>query len=111
MSRVAKSNDYGLAEKNFSIYFSGFLLCVILTLVPFYAVIHNITTRQSLIAIIFASAIVQFFVQVICFLRLKGNSRQGQITILSFISTGIVTFVVIAGSIWIMTNLDYFMMN
>ena len=111
MSKVSTSHDYGMHNKNFSVYFSGFLMCVILTLIPFYAVIHKVSNKHNLIMIVLSTAVIQFFVQVICFLRLKYNSNQGAINVLSFIFTGIVTFVIIGGSIWIMTSLDYFMVN
>lgn len=105
------TKDYGLKDKSLSVYFSGFLMCIILTMIPFYAVIHKTSSKTNLLWIVLLTAIVQFFVQVICFLRLKGSSSQGLMNIWSFVFTGVVTFVVIAGSIWIMTNLDYFMMH
>lgn len=111
MSNITHTKDYGIKDKSFSVYFSGFLMCIILTLIPFYAVIHRVSSKTNLLWIVLLTATVQFFVQVICFLRLKTTSSQGLMNIWSFVFTGVVTFVVIAGSIWIMTNLDYFMMN
>ena len=102
---------FGTGKKTFSTYFGGFLMCVVLTLIPFYAVIHHMTSRHQLMVILWVCAILQFLVHVLCFLRLNGRTEQGQMNILSFIFTGIVAVVVIGGSLWIMTNLNYFMVH
>ena len=60
-------NNYGMANKTFNTYFLGFVLCIILTLIPFYAIIHSVASKSTLLIILFLSAIVQFFVQVTCF--------------------------------------------
>ena len=103
--------DYGIGKKTLGIYVTGFLLCIVLTLIPFYAVMYHIASKPALLVILFVTAIAQFFVQVICFLRLNNRSEQGKINVLSFVFTGIVLLVVIGGSVWIMTSLNYFMMN
>jgi cytochrome o ubiquinol oxidase subunit IV len=105
------ASDYGVANKTFGVYAFGFILCIFLTLVPFYAVMHSIASYEYLAAIILVSALAQFFVQIICFLRLNTKTEQGKINVWSFIFTGFVAFVVIAGSVWIMCNLNYFMMH
>ncbi|MBV53352.1 MAG: cytochrome o ubiquinol oxidase subunit IV [Coxiellaceae bacterium] len=103
--------DFGTGKKTFGVYFSGFLLCVILTLIPFLSVIHSVGSTTLLLAIVLISALLQFFVQVICFLRLNTQTEQGVVNIMSFIFTGVVLVVVIGGSVWIMMSLNYFMMH
>ena len=103
--------DFGTGKKTFSIYFTGFLLCLLLTFVPFYSVIHQIASRNTLITILFVTAVLQFFVQVICFLRLNNKTEQSKMNTLSFVFTGVVVVVVLGGSLWIMHNLNYFMMH
>ena len=115
MSRITKEASFakacGTAQKSLPVYTLGFVLCIILTFIPFYLVIHNSVSKKALMAIIFTAAILQFFVQVVCFLRLNNNSQQGSINILTFLFTGIVTLTVIGGSLWIMISLNYFMMH
>ena len=106
-----KTPNYGMGKKTFNTYFLGFVLCIILTLIPFYSIMHSVANKATLIFILLSSAVIQFFVQVICFLRMNGNTEQGQLNIMSFIFTGVVTVVVIGGSLWIMSNLNYFMMH
>jgi|SaaInlStandDraft_7_1057024.scaffolds.fasta_scaffold332576_1 cytochrome o ubiquinol oxidase subunit IV len=115
MSRSAniktKADDFGLDKKTFGIYFTGFILCVVLTFIPFYTVIYKIAAREVLLAILVVTAIAQFFVQVLCFLRLNNRTEQGRTNVLSFIIAWVLVLVVIVGSIWIMNNLNYFMMH
>ena len=105
------SDDFGIGKKTFSIYFLGFILCLVLTLIPFFSVIYKVTSFGGLLVILLISAVLQFFVQVICFLRLNNQTEQGRTNVLSFVFTGIVLLVVIGGSVWIMTSLNYFMMH
>lgn len=109
---VGHSNEsYGVGKKTLSVYFSGFVLCVILTLIPFFSVMYHVATKPVLLIILLVSAIAQFFVQVLCFLRLNNQTEQGRMNVMSFIFTGIVLLVVIGGSVWIMFSLNYFMMH
>lgn len=108
---MAANHDTGLANKTFGAYAFGFMLCIFLTILPFYAVMHQLAPRGTLISWIFIMAAIQFFVQIICFLRLKADSDQGKMQIWSFIFTGLIAVVVIGGSLWIMANLNYNMMH
>lgn len=110
-NHIGQDQDFGTGTKTFGIYLLGFVLCVILTLIPFLAVMHEVGSKMLLMEIIFVSAIIQFFVQVICFLRLNTATQQGQTNVMSFIFTGVVLVVLIGGSVWIMTSLNYFMMH
>lgn len=108
---MATEHDNGLANKTFGGYAVGFMLCIFLTIIPFHAVIHQIGPPQILCQGIFIAAVMQFFVQLVCFLRLKSTSEQGRIHIWSFLFTGLVAAIVIGGSLWIMMNLNYNMMH
>jgi cytochrome o ubiquinol oxidase subunit IV len=103
-------SDYGTGEKKLGIYIIGLICCVFLTLIAFGAVMTNLFSRWQVFTIIYAAAIIQFFVQVICFLRLNTKTEQGQINIMSIIFTFIILFSIVAGSLWIMWNVNYYMM-
>ena len=103
--------DYGMAKKTKRIYLIGFLSCLVLTLIPFYAVILRATSRHNLLWIILIAALIQFFVQVICFLRMNYRNEQAKVNVLSLLFSAVVLLVIIGGSIWIMTSLNYFMMH
>lgn len=103
--------DYGTGQKKLSVYVLGVVLCAALTLLAFWAVMSHSFTRGQTFAIIYSAACVQFLVQLICFLRLNTQTEAGRTNVMSFVFTGVILTAIIAGSLWIMWNLNYFMMN
>ncbi len=101
--------DYGTGQKKLGIYLTGFIICSILTLISFWAVMSEQFVKNQVLLIIFVSAIIQFLVQVLCFLRLNTQTEQGRMNVMSLLFTGVILVAVIAGSLWIMWNLAYFM--
>jgi len=102
--------DYGTGEKKLSVYLFGTVLCILLTLIPFYLVMKPVLTRSSTLILLYGFAIAQFFTQVLCFLRLNTKTPQAKMNSMSFLFTLVILFVVIGGSLWIMWNLNYRMM-
>lgn len=103
--------DYGTGQKKLSIYLVGVFFCVVLTLIAFGAVMTDKYSHLTTFAIIFSAAVIQFFIQVIFFLRLNTQTEQGKVNVMAFIFTGVILLCIIAGSLWIMWNLNYYMMN
>ena len=113
--------DYGTGKKNLTIYVVGFIACIVLTLIPFELadqfssqVKAGVPTSLSfslLLCLLFLCAIIQFVVQVICFLRLSAETTQGKTNIMCFIFSIVVVFVLVGGSVWIMYHLNYNMMH
>lgn len=103
--------DFGSGKKTLSVYILGAVLCVILTLVPFATVMYKLADVNTTYVILVVSAILQFFVQVICFLRLNLKTMQSQTNVLAFVFSIFVLVVIVAGSIWIMWHLNYNMMH
>jgi len=103
--------DYGTGHKSLGIYVTGFVLCIILTLIPFATVMYTSWSLDMKFAILFASALVQFFVQTVCFLRLNVQTLQGKMNVMSFAFAIVVLIVVVGGSVWIMWHLHYNMMH
>lgn len=89
-------------------YIIGFILSVITTLIAYFLVVNNMLPQQALIITVLAIAVVQLIVQLIFFLHLgRGNTWK----LVTFIFAIIVVLVVVVGSLWIMYNLDYNMMQ
>jgi cytochrome o ubiquinol oxidase operon protein cyoD len=88
-------------------YIIGFGLSLLLSVVS-YAVVTNrlLDSAEGMMAVLLALAVVQLFVQLICFLHLglKGRSA-GRSATLGF--TVAMMLVIVIGSLWIMKNLDY----
>ena len=111
MSHHEASPDFGTSQKKLSIYSTGMVICVVLTIVAFHAVMSEMFTRIQTIAIIFSAAVAQFLVQIIFFLRLNVKTEQGMVNVFAFIYTIVILLCIVAGSLWIMANMNYYMMN
>lgn len=103
-------SDYGTGQKKLSIYVSGVISCAILTLIAFWVVMSGKFSKWEAITIIYAAACIQFVVQLICFLRLNTSTEQGQTNVLSLIFTIVILTSIIIGSLWIMANINFYMM-
>jgi len=101
--------DFGTDEKKLSIYLIGLAICSTLTLLSFWVVMKGGYAKSATVAIIYVSALLQFFTQLTCFLRLSVKTESGQMNVMAFVFTGVVLVSILVGSLWIMANLDYFM--
>lgn len=103
--------DYGTGQKKLGIYLIGVIGCSILTLVSFWTVMVGKYSKWEMFTVIYLSACIQFFVQLVCFLRLNTQTEQGRTNVMSLIFTGVILTSIIIGSLWIMWNLNYNMMH
>ena len=103
--------DYGTGQKKLGIYTFGFVSCFLLTLFAFWVVMSATFSRTETFVLIYGAAIIQFFIQLICFLRLNISTEQGRTNVLSFAFTGVVLVTLVLGSLWIMWSLNYYMMH
>ena len=103
--------DYGTGQKKSGMYLVGFISCSVLTLFSFWSVMSQRFSKAEVLALIFSSACIQFLVQVIFFLRLTTQTEQGRTNIMTFLFTGVILTSIILGSLWIMWNLNYYMMH
>ena len=91
-------------------YVRGFLLSVVLTAVPFWLVMGNVTGNSSVTAlVIMGLAAAQMIVHVVFFLHVNRKSEGGW-TAVSLIFTLILLVIALAGSSWVMHHLDSNMM-
>lgn len=103
--------DYGTGHKKLSVYLVGLVSCTILTLIAFGAVMAKKFSPAETLVIIFVAAVVQFLVQVICFLRLNTQTEQAKMNVMSIVFTLVVLVAIVLGSVWIMWGLNYYMMH
>ena len=91
-------------------YFVGFLLSVVLTAIPFWLVMANpIGNLGVTAAIVITCAVVQILVHTVAFLHVN-TQAQGGWTLIAYVFTGVIVFITIAGSLWIMYHLNSNMM-
>ena len=101
-------NNPGAAHGSFKQYTIGFILSIILTLIPFGMVMAGMT-GGLVIATIAITAIAQVIVQLVFFLHLNGSEQQRWDSI-AFIYTILTIAILLIGSVWVMTNLHANMM-
>jgi cytochrome o ubiquinol oxidase operon protein cyoD len=91
-------------------YLIGFALSVLLTAIPFWLVMGEVSWNKQVIAFtIMAFAAVQMIVHMVFFLHMTPKSEDGW-TLTSLVFTLILVVITLAGSLWVMYHLDTNMM-
>lgn len=90
-------------------YTAGFVLSIVLTIIPYLIVTQQLFTGWILVAWLIGFAIAQLLVQLLFFLHL-GRGPGARWNVVIFLFMLMVVFIMVAGSLWIMNNLDYNMM-
>jgi cytochrome o ubiquinol oxidase operon protein cyoD len=90
-------------------YAAGFVLSVALTLAAYVLAVHAQLSGEPLVASLVALALLQFVVQVVCFLHLgKGEGSRERLIVLG--AGVVVVSILVSGSLWIMFTLNGRMM-
>lgn len=84
-------------------YVIGFLLSIILTIIPLVVVMNKMMGKTGTIVLILAMAVLQFAVQLFFFMHLK-EGENARWNIMALLLGLIILLTVVAGSIWIMLN-------
>lgn len=89
-------------------YVIGFILSIVLTLASFMLVSEQALAVGDLILTIVGLAVAQVLVQLFFFLHLGSDSKPyWNLTVFLFML--VIMVILVAGSLWIMYNLDYYM--
>jgi cytochrome o ubiquinol oxidase operon protein cyoD len=91
-------------------YVIGFTSCLILSLLAYAVAVSQSISNVSAILIIGALAIVQFFIQLTRFLHLDSEFKP-RWKLAVFILMLTIVLIVVIGSLWIMSNLNYNMLD
>lgn len=94
---------------SFKPQFLGFIFSLLLLISSYLLVIHNHLPHHVLWITIFGLAVLQGLIQLIFFMHLCLESKPHWNTI-TFLFMVIVILIVVGGSLWIMSNLDYNLM-
>ncbi|ASP33204.1 cytochrome o ubiquinol oxidase subunit IV [Labrenzia sp. VG12] len=97
------------ADRPAARYIIGFALAVILTAIPFTVVGAGLLTGPPAYAVIAAGAVMQVIVHLVYFLHLDLKSTPVEnVFFLGF--AAVLIFIMVGGSLWIMTDLHHRMM-
>ena len=102
-------NSAGASHGNTKQYTIGFILSVILTVIPFGMVMAGGFGRGIVMAVIAITAVAQVLVQLVYFLHMNSSSEQ-RWNVIAFIYTILTIAVLLVGSVWIMNYLHSNMM-
>ncbi len=92
-------------------YLIGFVVSIVLTVVTFNLVMHHHFSSIDLYAAIAVLAVLLLFVQSVFFLRLNAKTSDDKWNLVAFGFTLFIICLVVAGSLWIMYNLNYNMVS
>jgi cytochrome o ubiquinol oxidase subunit IV len=90
-------------------YTTGFVLSLVFTIIPFVMVMKKVVSGNALVATLLGFASVQFVVQAVFFLHL-GRETKPRWKLVVLLFALLVICIVVIGSLWIMYNLNYYMM-
>jgi cytochrome o ubiquinol oxidase operon protein cyoD len=93
----------GAAHGSMKSYGAGFLLSILLTMPPFWMVMHPSMPKETIFATITVFAVAQILVHLVCFLHMNTKSEQRWNTI-AFAFTVMIVGLLVGGSVWIMAN-------
>ncbi len=100
----------GSSQASVKSYLIGFVLSVILTVIPFALVMNGTWSKSAILVGISLAALVQIVVQLYFFLHLD-NSPSQRWNLLTLVFTAIIVVLLVGGSLWIMYNLNVRMMD
>jgi cytochrome o ubiquinol oxidase subunit IV len=100
----AISKDTGIRS-----YVTGFLASLILTFAAYFLAVSHALSYGALVGTLLVFALLQFGAQVIFFLHLLGKGAARE-RLLILAMAVLIVFILVAGSLWIMTNLNGRMM-
>jgi len=98
-----------IADRPTARYIIGFALAVILTVIPFAVVWGGLLTGTQAYAVIAAGAVIQVIVHLVYFLHLDFKSTPAE-NLFFLIFAAVLIFIMVGGSLWIMTDLHHRMM-
>lgn len=111
-----KTNDTQSTKLATTKYIIGFVTSLVLTLLAYSLVQvhlssdHTKPSDQILLILLSGLAISQLIVQLAFFLHL-GQEKKPRLNLLSFTFAAIIIFILVFGSLWIMNNLNYHMID
>ncbi|BCU56735.1 MULTISPECIES: cytochrome o ubiquinol oxidase subunit IV [Enterobacter] len=107
---MSHSTDHsGASHGTVKTYMTGFILSIILTVIPFWMVMNGTASHATLVSVVVGMAVVQILVHLVCFLHMN-TSSEDRWNLVAFVFTVLIIAIVVAGSIWIMWSLNNNMM-
>lgn len=108
MTNLAETHDDG--HGTLKSYVIGFILSILLTVLPYAIVVHHLLVSDALVIAIVVLGVIQLLVQLIFFLHLSTHPSQ-RWNLITFAFTLLILVILVCGTLWIMWNMNYNMMD
>ncbi len=108
--QVVVTDVRALPNYSLTSYVIGFAVSIYLTLMAYVMVVHHLFSRRILLYLLPITALLQFIIQLICFLHI-GREFKPRWKLFVFLFMLLIVIILVAGSIWIMANLNYHMQS
>lgn len=102
MAQPGNANNHDAGHGSVKSYVIGFLLSIVLTVIPIVIVLNDMMGRTATIAVIMGMGVLQLFVQLFFFMHIRQEEKP-RYNAMALILAGVMVFTVVAGSIWIMS--------
>ncbi len=111
MSKEGLISVHNTDKASYKAYVTGFLLSLFCTLLAYLLTVNHVLSKSWALALVIATlALIQAVTQLTLFLHL-GSESKPKFKLLVFSFMTIVVFILVAGSIWIMHNLNHRIMT
>ena len=109
MANAHSHDSHDTSHGSVKSYAIGFILSVILTLIPFGLVMYPTLPKSITLMIVLAFAVIQFLVHLVYFLHLDRSKEQRE-NVIAFVFAGLVIVLLVGLSLWIMFSIHTYMM-
>ncbi|TVT85146.1 cytochrome o ubiquinol oxidase subunit IV [Pseudomonas sp. H3(2019)] len=110
MANAAHSHDsHDASHGSVKSYAIGFILSVILTIIPFGLVMYPSLPKAMTLGIVLAFAVIQVLVHLVYFLHLDRSAAQRN-NVIAFVFAALVIVLLVGLSLWIMYSIHSVMM-
>ncbi|OYQ08303.1 cytochrome o ubiquinol oxidase subunit IV [Pseudomonas mandelii] len=109
MANTHSHDSHDAGHGSVKSYAIGFILSVILTLIPFGLVMYPTLPKSITLMIVLAFAVIQVLVHLVYFLHLDRSKAQRN-NVIAFVFAAIVIVLLVGLSLWIMFSIHTFMM-
>ncbi|AFJ58723.1 MAG: cytochrome o ubiquinol oxidase subunit IV [Pseudomonadales bacterium RIFCSPLOWO2_12_60_38] len=109
MANAHSHDSHDSSHGSVKSYAIGFILSVILTLIPFGLVMYPTLPKSITLMIVLAFAVIQVLVHLVYFLHLDRSKEQRE-NVIAFVFAGLVIVLLVGLSLWIMFSIHTYMM-
>lgn len=109
MANAYSHDSHDSSHGSVKSYAIGFILSVILTLIPFGLVMYPTLPKSITLMIVLAFAVIQVLVHLVYFLHLDRSKEQRE-NVIAFVFAGLVIVLLVGLSLWIMFSIHTYMM-